>query len=139
MRMDGGHGWPRAVLAAAASLLVLAGCGASANGPTASTTRTPEVVATSPTATRDPLDQCTEQLEYWADAILADFDDPGYDYQEMGLSSAKYIELLAVVEAARTEMADRPLPEGWLHDQITDACVRILAAPVPTSDEPGWP
>ena len=127
------------VTASALSLGVLAGCSAASQSPESLPARTSTPAATSPAATPDPLDQCTHQLEYWAEQILADFDDPGWDYQEMGLSSAKYGELVDVVAAARAAQAAGPLPPDWLPEHLEAACARVLALPPPPSDSVGWP
>jgi hypothetical protein len=127
------------VAAGALSVIALAGCVGSSPAPASLPARTSTPVATSPAATSDPLDACTHQLEYWAEQILADFDDPGWDYQEMGLSSAKYTELLDVVAAARTVQAASPLPPDWLREHLQAACARVLALPPRPSDAVGWP
>jgi hypothetical protein len=127
------------VAALAISVSVLSGCSGSADPQAAVPTRTSTAVTTSPAPTPELLDQCTHQLEYWAEQILADFDDPGWDYQEMGLSSAKYTELRAVLAEARAMLATGPLPSGWMHDHLEGACGRVLALPPPISGAVGWP
>ncbi len=118
---------------------VLTGCADSSDPPAAFPADPSSAAATSPTSTPNLLDQCTHQLAYWADQILADFDDPGWDYQEMGLSSAQYTALRTVLAEARTMLATGPLPSDWMHDHLEGACGRVLALSPPTPGEVGWP
>lgn len=125
--------------------MLLAGCGAAderaADAATTGTASTVSSPAPTPagTPTQDPLDQCTHQLAYWADEMLADFDNPGWDYQHMGLTSAKYDELRALVAAAQQASATGPLPTGWVEQQVLLACERLLASSPPSTSAVGWP
>ena len=96
---------------------------------------TPTVTSVKPT--RLPMEQCTDQLAYWAEKMIADFDNPGWDYQHMGLTATKYDVLREIVKGAR-EAGDALAPT-WVEDQIVAACTRILAASPSPSDEVGWP
>ncbi len=65
--------------------------------------------------------------------------DQAYDYQHMGLTSEQYDELRKIEKAARALQAKGKLPPTWVRDRSREACTRILAAPKPTTTEPGWP
>lgn len=71
--------------------------------------------------------------------MLADFDDPGWDYQHMGLTAEKYDELRELVSAARDIEASGTLPASWVADEVEVACTRVLALPSPSTSAVGWP
>ncbi len=80
-----------------------------------------------------------DQLVYWAGENLRRAPDQAYDYQHMGLTSEQYDELRKIEKAARALQAKGKLPPTWVRDRSREACTRILAAPKPTTTEPGWP
>ena len=114
-----------------AVVLLTAGCGGSGQA----------TGSVSPTATptQDALGSCVDQLVYWAGENLRRAPDQAYDYQHMGLTAEKYDELRKIEKAARALQAKGKLPSTWVSDRSREACTRILAAPKPTSTEPGWP
>ncbi|WP_328994028.1 hypothetical protein OG394_06560 [Kribbella sp. NBC_01245] len=91
----------------------------------------------SPTPSKDPVASCAEQLDYWAAEMLSGKPDKGYDYQHMGLSMDKYLELRTIVKQAKALKAKNQLSPTWVHDQSMAACKRIVAKPKPTGG--GWP
>jgi hypothetical protein len=120
MRVDAGGS---VVLGALAVALV--GCAPTAPAPTAAAPSAP-----SP----DPVSACADQLAYWAGEELRGAPDAGYDYQEMGLTSAQYDALTTLVDEARAQPG---LPPDWVPNRARALCTRIAAQPRPTGG--GWP
>lgn len=112
---------------ALAALGLLTACGGEA-GSTPSPSQTPS---------KDPIVSCAEQIDYWAGEMLSNAPDKGYDYQHMGLSMSKYLELRAIVKQAKALKAKNQLSPTWVHEQSIAACRRIAAQPKPTGG--GWP
>ena len=106
-------------------LLAVAGCGA------AEPASMPPSAAPRP----DPVAACTAQLTYWADEDLRGGPDPGFDYQERGLTGAQADALADLVAQARAEGS--ALPPDWVATQARERCTAIVARPPSTAG--GWP
>jgi hypothetical protein len=89
-------------------------------------------VAASPSP--DAVSACANQLTYWAGEELRGAPDAGYDYQEMGLTSAQSDALGTLVDEAR---AQPTRPPDWLPNRARALCAQIAAQPPPTGG--GWP
>jgi hypothetical protein len=112
------------VLLGALAVALVTGCAPSAApAPT---------VAASPSP--DPVSACADQLTYWAGEELRGAPDAGYDYQEMGLTSAQYDALTTLVDEARAQPG---LPPDWVPNRARALCTQIAAQPRPTGG--GWP
>lgn len=107
--------WRAAVAGTVLLVGVADGC-----APAPITTATP--VTAPPSPLPDPVTVCTNQLTYWTGEQLRGT-DAGYDYQEMGLTSAQNDALGVIVDRARAEGASK-IP-GMVHD----ACVHLSTQP----------
>jgi hypothetical protein len=107
--------WRAAVAGTVLLVGVAGGC-----APAPITTAAP-VTAPSPPLP-DPVTACTSQLTYWAGEQLRGA-DAGYDYQEMGLTSAQNDALRVIVDRARGEGA------STVTRMAHDACVRLPTQP----------
>jgi hypothetical protein len=114
------------VVLGALVVALVAGC-----APTAPAGPAPTAVA-SPSP--DPVSACANQLTYWAGEKLRGAPDAGYDYQEMGLTSAQSDALDTLVDEAR---AQPNLPPDWVPNRARALCTQIAAQPRPTGG--GWP
>jgi hypothetical protein len=77
-------------------------------------------------APADPVDVCTNQIDYWAGVDLAgDAADPGFDYQHRALSARVDTALRAIVEQARAEGGASP---EVIRERARAACAELIAA-----------
>jgi hypothetical protein len=125
MRVDAAAPVVLGVLAVA----LVTGC-----APTAPAGPAPTAAAAPSAPPPDPVSACANQLTYWAGERLRGAPDAGYDYQEMGLTSAQSDALGALVDEARAQPA---LPPDWVPNRARALCAQIAAQPRPTGG--GWP
>ena len=107
--------WRSAVAGTVLVVLVAGGC-----APAPVTTAAPVTAPSSPLA--DPVTACTSQLAYWAGEQLRGT-NTGYDYQEMGLTSAQNDALSVIVDRARAEGT------STVSEMANDACVYLSTRP----------
>jgi len=122
-----------ALAAAVVAVGLLTGCGEPA-APAAT-----EAATASPTPSADPITQCAAQLAYWVNEALRGAPDRGYDYQEMGLSGAKYEALNAILDRMGTAPTGDSKAAAWANEQSRAACVEVAARPTSTVSRGGWP
>jgi hypothetical protein len=83
----------RAAALACGGMLLLAACGGSPDHQAAGATTTSRL--------RTPAETCALQVGYWANELLKPNHDKGYDYQEMGLTTADFQLVLDITKAAK--------------------------------------
>jgi hypothetical protein len=126
---------PGAALRALAcgGVLLLAACGGAPDHPAAGATTTSRL--------RTPAETCALQVGYWANELLKPNHDKGYDYQEMGLTTADFQLVLDITKAARR------LGPGTTHQQqlafvnreAQRRCAGRGTTTCTTATHAGWP
>lgn len=131
-RGPGGRRPGVAALACGAALL-LAACGGAPQRPAA--------LPTTSSRLRTPAEACALQVGYWASELLDAKSDKGYDYQEMGLTTADFQLVLDITKAARR------LGPGTTHQQqlafvnreAQRRCAGRGTTTCTTATHAGWP
>lgn len=115
-----GRALPAAALAVAALAAAALSSGCGSGGEAVAPADAPPT-----SAPADPVDVCTNQIDYWAAVDLAgDADDPGFDYQHRALSARVDTALRRIVGQARAEGG---APPGVVRERARAACEQIIA------------
>jgi hypothetical protein len=123
----------RAAALACGAMLLLAACGGGAERPAAE--------AATSSRLRTPAEACALQVGYWAGELLKPNHDKGYDYQEMGLTTADYQIVLDITRDAkrlqRTASHEETL--AFVAREAQRRCAGHGTTTCTTATHAGWP
>jgi len=122
----------RAAALACGGVLLLAGCG----GPDR-----PTAEATTSSRLRTPAETCALQVGYWAGELLKPNHDKGYDYQEMGLTTADYQIVLDITKDAKRlqRTATREQTLAFVAREAQRRCAGHGTTTCTAATNAGWP
>jgi len=122
----------RAVALACGGMLLLAACG---------TPDHPAAEATTSSRLRTAAETCALQVGYWANELLKPNHDKGYDYQEMGLTTADFQLVLDITKAAKRLGPDATHEQqlAFVNHEAQRRCANRRTTTCTTATHAGWP
>jgi hypothetical protein len=123
----------RVAALACGAMLLLAACGGTPDHPAAE--------ATTSSRLRTAAETCALQVGYWANKLLKPNHDKGYDYQEMGLTTADFQLVLDISKAAKRlgPNATHEQQLAFVNREAQRRCASRGTTTCTTATNAGWP